>query len=89
MYPLMAVCYFQFLRFMDVRWSQTHPLTDEEYLSRSARVKSISEYEIFFLAAKNWRVPDWQVEADFKAYLIHGRLPYYLKDHIRRIKTDR
>ena len=88
MYPLIAVGYFQVMKILDLRWSKKHPLTDEEILTRAARMQAKSEYEIFFVAAKNWHVADAQVEADFKNYLIRGRLPYYVKDYTRRVKGN-
>ena len=87
-YPLMVVCYFQFIRYMDMRWSTSRQLTDDEFLARLAEAKGKSEYEVFFLAAESWRRPTGQVEADFKTYLLQGQLPYYVIDYIRRAKAE-
>ena len=87
-FPLMAVFYFQFVKYVDMRWSRNRPLSDEERLSHSARQQGLSEYQLFFVAAERWRVPRERVEADFKDYLINGNLAYYVKDHVRLLKRE-
>lgn len=87
-FPLMAVFYFQFVKYMDMRWSSKRPLSDEERFSHSARQQGLSEYQLFFVAAERWRVPRERVEADFKDYLINGNLAYYVKDHVRLLKRE-
>lgn len=84
----MVVCYFQIVRYMDMRWSRSHELTDNEFLTRLAEAKGKSEYEIFFMAAESWRRQNSQIEADFRTYLLQGQIPYYVKDYIRRIKAE-
>ena len=87
-YPLMVVGYFQLMRYMDMRWSRKRPLTEDELLSRLAKMKGKSEYEVFFLAAESWRRTTVQIEADFKRFLLDGQIPYYVKDYVRKGKGD-
>jgi hypothetical protein len=87
-FPLMAVCYFQFVKYMDTRWSRKRPFSEEEILSYNARRRGLSEYQMFFIAAERWRVPQQRVEADFRDYLINGNLAYYVKDHVRALKNE-
>ncbi len=88
LYPLMVVGYFQLMRYMDMRWSKSRPLTEEELLTRWAKLRGKSEYEVFFWAAESWRTTKTQVEADFRQYLLHGQLPYYVKDYLRKTKGE-
>ncbi len=87
-YPLIVVAYFELLRRLDLRWARRTPLTDAEFLSHYARSKAISEYDVFGLAAPNWSVSPDEVEADFKAYLQEGILPYYVRDFIRKTRKE-
>jgi hypothetical protein len=87
-YPLAVLAYFELLRRLDMRWARRTPLTDEEVLSYYAKSKSISEYDVFGLAAPRWSVDPSAVDADFKAYLRDGILPHYVRDFIRRIKAQ-
>lgn len=88
LYPLAALAYFEVLRRLDLHWARKTPLTDEEFLSHYARSKAISEFDVFGLAAPRWSVAPSQVEADFKDYLQKGLLPHYVRDFIRRLRTD-
>ena len=88
LYPLAALAYFEILRRLDALWARKTPLTDEEFLSYFAKSKAISEFDVFNLAAPNWSVDPSHVEADFKVYLQGGVLPHYVRDFIRRIRTD-
>ena len=85
--PLVVLAYFELLRRLDRHWTRRTPLTDEEILSRFAKSKNISEYDVFGLAAPNWSVTPSEVDNDFKAYLQEGTLPHYVRDFIRKLKN--
>jgi hypothetical protein len=88
LYPLAVLAYFELLRRLDSRWARKMPLTDEEFLSFYAKSRAISEYDVFILAAPNWSVGPPQVQADFKSYLQQGLLPHYVRDFIRKAKSE-
>jgi len=87
-FPLMAVSWFQLLRYLDRRYARNKPFTDQEYLMNLARFMKCSEYDIFMEAAKPWRVSKQHVEDDFKKYLLAELIPYYVKDLIRKVGKD-
>ena len=87
-FPLMALSYFQLLRYLDRRYASKKPFTDQEYLMNMARYMKCSEYDIFMEAAKPWQVSKQHVEDDFKHYLLAEQMPYYVKDFIRKIGKD-
>ena len=82
--PLAALCYFELLRHLDRLWANRQPLTDEEVLAQLARLREVSEYEVFHQAGAAWTVGRPQVEDHFKAYLKGGALPHYVRDYLRR-----
>jgi hypothetical protein len=88
LYPLMVVGYFQLMRYMDMRWSRKRPLSEDELLTHLAKFNGKSEYELFFLAAEDWRRTDAQIEADFRRFLLDGQIPYYVKDYVRKRKNE-
>jgi hypothetical protein len=87
-FPLMAVSWFQLLRYLDRRYARNKPFTDQEYLMNLARFMKCSEYDIFMEAAKPWQVSKQHVEDDFKKYLLAEQLPYYVNDLIRKVGKD-
>jgi hypothetical protein len=87
-YPLMVVGYFQFMRYMDMRWSRKRPLTEDELLTHLAKARGKSEYEVFFIAAESWHRTTPQIEGDFRRFLLDGQIPYYVKDYIRKTRSE-
>ena len=63
-------------------------LTTEDYLAKMARIKNCSVYDLFHKAAREWRVTRSKVEVDFKNYLLSQDIPYYVKDLVRKNKTE-
>ena len=63
--PVAAYLYFQLLIYIERVYLRKKPLTTEEYLGWLARLSERSEYDLFFVSAKDWNVPDSQVEKDF------------------------
>ena len=88
LYPLAVLAYFELLRRLDARWARKKPLTDEEFLSFYAKTRGISEFDVFTQAAPNWSVDPPQVKTDFKTYLQQGFLPHYVRDFIRKEKSE-
>lgn len=56
---------------------------DSELLFLIARLKRCSEYDIFISAAKRWAVPEDRIDEDFKAYLLKGVMPFYVRSFVR------
>lgn len=62
--------------------------TTEDYLYKIARVTGKSEYDIFCKSAENWPVSPEMINKDFKDYLMHHTVPYYVNDFIRKNKDQ-
>ena len=73
--PLAARLYVQIITYVDRQYYARKPLTTEEYLAWIARLSQRSEYDLFFVSAEDWNVPDQQIEEDFKTYLRDDRIP--------------
>lgn len=86
-FPMIALGYILMLRRID-REERSRQLTDEEFASGLARSLGISEYELFFVSARTWRVAEQRVEQDFRAYLQRESMPYYVKDYIRKNRGE-
>lgn len=86
--PVAAFLYFQLLIYIDREYLRKKPLTTEEYLGWLARLSERSEYDLFFVSAEDWNVPDHQVERDFTNYLKHESIPYYVEDFVRRARKE-
>ncbi len=69
---------------LEKRKNATRKSTDHEMLFTMARITETSEFEQFRQAAENWNISMQKVEADFKQYLFHSELPYYVRDYLRR-----
>ncbi len=87
-FPLMALSFFQLLRYLDRRYAKKKPFTNQEYLTNLARFMECSEYDIFMEAAKPWQVSTQQVRDDFKRYLLAEQIPYYVVDFIRKVGKE-
>jgi hypothetical protein len=87
-FPLVALSYFQLLRYLDRRYASKKPFTDQEYLMNLARFMKCSEYDIFMEAAKPWQVSNQHIENDFKKYLLAEHIPYYVTDFIRKVGKE-
>jgi hypothetical protein len=87
-FPLVALSYFQLLRYLDRRYASKKPFTDQEYLMNLARFMKCSEYDIFMEAAKPWQVSKQHVEDGFKKYLLAEQIPYYVADFIRKVGKE-
>ena len=70
------------------RYGGYRRLDTEEYLSKMARIKHCSVYDLFLLAAREWRIDRSHVEADFTKYLFEDHIPYYVVDLVRRNRTE-
>ena len=86
--PMAAFLYIGLLRHLDLRQAARRSVTDEEYLAAMARRRAISEYELFHVASKTWRIPKARVEDDFKRYVTEGAMPHYVRDLVRRARED-
>ena len=75
--------YLKMLRQM-ARREEHRPMADDEFLARLALHRETSEYRLFHRAAANWNVSGQRVEDDFKAYLLEGVMPHYVRDYVRR-----
>jgi hypothetical protein len=87
-YPLLALFYLQLIRHLSQSNLAKQPISDEEYLTGIARVRGCSEYDLFFEAAKEWRIASKiRIEEDFNDYLRYNAMPYYVKDFARKHRT--
>ena len=64
------------------------PLTDADYLAILARKHHCSEYDIFSISAEDWRFSKAKVDSDFKNYLLHDNMPYYVKEFVKKHKGE-
>jgi hypothetical protein len=78
--------YFEAVIRMDERFKKQIKMTDEEYLTRLAKKRGISEYDLFFQSAEQWSVFKRNIDEDFKEYLINDHMPHYVRDYIRKAR---
>jgi hypothetical protein len=64
--------------------SQSDQLVIESYLQKIALTAGISVYDTFCISAEEWRVPADRIDRDFKIYLATQRVPFYVKDFVRK-----
>jgi hypothetical protein len=62
------------------------PMTMEDHLYKIARVTGNSEYDVFCKSAVSWPITPEKIEQDFKAYVLHQDVPYYVVDFVRKNK---
>jgi hypothetical protein len=71
-------------------WNKTFtsdkPVSIEDYLYKTARITGKSEYDIFLKSAEEWPISKYQIDEDFKSYLMGRSVPYYVRDFIRKNK---
>jgi hypothetical protein len=90
-YFILAFVYILFIHYLDRIEKRRHrntPMSDEECLLRLARKQGCSEYDIFFQATGSWNIDKRRVEDDFNRYLTAGHMPYYVRDYIRRNRSQ-
>ncbi len=83
-FPAVAFFYLLILRGVDRKVSGKRLLSVEEHLVKMARMSDSNEHDIFFQSAEKWNVGKFQVEKDFKTYLLQGDIPYYVNDFVRK-----
>ena len=47
-------------------------------------IAGISVYDTFCKSAEEWRIPADRIDRDFKIYLATQRVPFYVKDFVRK-----
>ncbi len=76
---LLVMCYQKYM--MDSK-------ADSEALANALHKLSLesnrTEYELFVIAAKEWSIPETQIEKDFRNYMGANVLPYYVMDLVRK-----
>ena len=85
---LLAIAYVLGKKVIEFNEKRIHHISDEEYLALMAADRKCSEYDLFVLAAENWQAPPTQIEEDFKRYLIHGPMPHYVRDFVRKSRSE-
>lgn len=84
----MALFYLQLIRQLNQSNLARQPISDEEYITAIARGRGCSEYDLFFEAAKEWRITNKiRIEEDFRNYLRHNAMPHYVKDYARKRRS--
>lgn len=63
-------------------------ITMDDYLLKITRVTGISAYDTFRMSAEQWRIPTDRMEQDFTMYLATQKIPYYVKDVIRKSRKQ-
>ena len=86
--PLLAFLYVLAMLFYEKHFANRSVLTDEERLTRLARTRCCSEYDLFTESAQNWRFSKQKIDADFKTYLIDGFLPHYIRAFVRKHQNE-
>jgi hypothetical protein len=76
----------QMLHGLKKKISRDRPVTIEEQLYKIARVTGKSEHDVFCKSAESWPVARHTIEHDFKSYLLHQKVPYYVVDFVRKNK---
>jgi hypothetical protein len=86
-FTLLAIVYVLGMKYIEANERRSRHIGDEEYLASMAKSMNCSEYDLFLVAAKKWRVSISQIEDDFKRYLIDGILPHYVRDFVRKNRS--
>jgi len=68
------------------RYALDKPVSIPAYLFKISRLTGKSEYDIFCKAAEEWPVSGEQIGQDFRRYLAHQHIPYYVNDFVRKNK---
>ena len=75
---------FQELNSAGKKFSHDKAVTMESYIFKIARVTGNSEYDVFCKSAERWSISHEGIKQDFKAYLSHQSVPYYVTDFVRK-----
>ena len=67
---------------------QSDSITMDDYLLKITRVTGLSAYDTFRISAEQWHVPADKFEQDFTKYLASQKVPYYVKDFIRKSRAQ-
>ena len=67
---------------------QADLITMDDYLLKITRVTGISAYDTFRMSAEEWSIPTDRMEQDFTIYLATQKIPYYVKDVIRKSRKQ-
>ena len=81
---LLGVGYLILIQYLAKKEARPRKLNEAELLAKLARIGPHTEYDIFTLAADDWRVTQEQIEEDFKTYLTEGTIPYYVNAYLRQ-----
>lgn len=81
---LAAVVYVIGRRLIEKYERRNRTLSDEERLAAMAAETDCSEFDLFRQAGRQWQVAATQIDEDFRRYLTRGRLPFYVRDFIRK-----
>ena len=79
-------------------WVFYRQFKKDNQISRNAMENSLyaisletgwTEYELFRISARGWSVSGAKIDADFKLYMAHQILPYYVIDFVRKNHDNR
>jgi len=82
----LAGALFQIRHGLNQKIIRKRPAAIEDHLYKIARVTGKSEYDVFCKSAESWPVTSKKIKQDFKVYLLHQRVPYYVADFVRKNK---
>ena len=84
---LLAGVFFRLMFHWNKTFFSYQPVTIEDYLFKIARITGKSEYDIFVKSAEEWPITTHKIDEDFKDYLTHQTVPYYVRDFVRKNKV--
>ena len=68
--------------------SQTDQILIEDYFQKITLVAGFSVYDTFCKSAEEWSLTADRIDKDFSIYLSSQRVPFYVKDFVRRSQKD-
>jgi hypothetical protein len=83
-----VMAYMCFMFRLNKKFIASKRFSDEEYLYKMARIGECSVYDMFFVCAEKWQYSKERVENDFREYLLHNRIPFYVRDFARAYRKE-
>jgi hypothetical protein len=90
-YIIAGVIYAVIIRYIDrleKQYLSKKTDSDEIILAKLARIRRCSEFDIFQAASVDWNISPNRIQDNFNEYVIHGILPYYVRDFVRKNKQE-
>lgn len=85
----MALVYILVIQKACKKDASPRKLSEAELLAKLARMGPHNEYDLFHLAAQEWHIPQNHINEDFRNYLLHSSIPYYVNAYMRKIASEK